>query len=238
VGDYASFARFYDTVMGDPLPKISRVAEAITRHSQGASSVLELGCGTGSILAGLPACLSLTGLDRSPEMLAIARSKVPKARFIEADISSFHLGERFDVIICVFDTLNHLPRFDLWEELFQRVFDHLSGDGLFVFDVNPIGQLRRLSEAPPWVHHFDGNTLVVDVSTSADSLSCWDIRVFEHLADDRFRLHQERIEELGVELAQIKAALSGHFTLVEEADPDGATPTDDSPRAYFVVRRR
>jgi class 3 adenylate cyclase len=101
VVDYASLARFYDAVMGDPLPKSSRVVDAITRHSEGASSVLELGCGTGSVLAGLPASLSVTGLDRSPEMLAIARSKVPKARFIEADISSFDLGERFDVIICV-----------------------------------------------------------------------------------------------------------------------------------------
>jgi SAM-dependent methyltransferase len=238
VAGYASFAQFYDAVMGDPLPRSSRVTDTITRHSAGASSVLELGCGTGSVLAGLPTSLSVTGIDRSPEMLAIASSKVPRGRFIKADISSFDLGERFDVVICVFDTLNHLPRFDLWQELFRRVFEHLNDYGLFVFDVNPIGQLGRLRQAPPLLHDFDGNTLIVDVSLSNDGLSCWDIRVFEHVADNRFVLHRERIEELGVELGQIRLALSDHFTLLEEVDPDGAMPTDDSLRAHFAARRR
>ena len=41
--------------------------------------LLELGCGSGSILAGLRLLDSLVGLDRSPQMLATARRKVPEA---------------------------------------------------------------------------------------------------------------------------------------------------------------
>jgi len=234
---YRSFARFYDALMEDPQPKSARVLDAIEKYLPQASSLLELGCGTGAVLAGLTSLRSLTGLDRSPEMLAIARAKVPSARFIEADMASRDLRERFDVVICVFDTLNHLPSFGLWTGLFDRVYDHLAEGGLFVFDVNPVGQLRRLGDAPPWVDEFDGHTVIMDVQFKEDGPSIWDIRVFERLGGTRFTLHHERIEELGVELNRIKSSLASRFDLLEETDPKGEKPNDESLRAYFVVRR-
>jgi len=235
--DYRSFARFYDTLMDDPQPKSGRVLTAIEKYLPEALSLLELGCGTGSILAGLTTLPSLTGLDRSPEMLAIAQAKVPSARLIEADIASFDLDERFDVVICVFDTLNHLPSFDLWTDLFGHVYDHLVEGGLFVFDVNPIGQLRRLGEDPPWVADFDGNTVIMDVQFGENGPSTWNVRIFEHLADSLFTLHHESIKELGVELARMKSSLVELFDILEETDADGEVPNDESLRAYYVVRR-
>ena len=53
-------------------------------------------------------------------------------------MASFALGEQFHVVICVFDTLNHLPVFDDWRSLFARVHEHLAEGGLFVFDVNTV----------------------------------------------------------------------------------------------------
>jgi SAM-dependent methyltransferase len=76
---YGEFARFYDCMMDDPLTKSAWVVEHIDRYMPEAASLLELGCGTGSVLAGLRAVPSLTGLDLSPAMLAIARAKVPAA---------------------------------------------------------------------------------------------------------------------------------------------------------------
>ena len=67
---YERFARFYDDAMDDPTPRAARVQDFIDRFRPGASSLLELGCGTGSILARLDTVPHLTGLDRSPEMLA------------------------------------------------------------------------------------------------------------------------------------------------------------------------
>jgi SAM-dependent methyltransferase len=238
VPDYRSFARFYDAIMDDPVPKSRRVRTAIDQYLPTASSLLELGCGTGAILSGLSGLGSLTGLDRSPEMLAIARDKVPQARLIEADMTTFAIEERFDVVICVFDTLNHLPSFSLWNDLFQRAHEHLADGGLFVFDVNPIGQLRQLGEAAPWVHEFDGNTVIMGVEPEGDDLWLWETKIFEHLGEGRFALHVERIHELGVELARIKSALAPRFRVLEVTDPAGGAPDDDSIRAYFVARRR
>jgi SAM-dependent methyltransferase len=238
VSDYSKFARFYDSIMVDPRPKSTHVLRVIDKYLPEASSLLELGCGTGAVLAGLSSLPSLTGLDRSPEMLAIAREKVPQARIGEGDIATFDIAERFDVVMCVFDTLNHLPSFSLWNDLFERTFDHLADGGLFVFDVNTIGQLRQLGEAPPWVNNFDGNTVIMDVRLDHEDLWIWEIKIFEHVEEDRFVLHHERIRELGVELKRIESALAQRFTLLEVTDPAGGNPNDDSARAHFVARRR
>jgi SAM-dependent methyltransferase len=237
VPEYERFARFYDAAMDDPSPRGARVLGSIERYLPRASSVLELGCGTGSILAQLTAFPVLTGLDRSPEMLAVASQKVPSARLLQGDIEQFWLGERYDVVVCVFDTLNHLLTFDAWQSMFEAVYDHLTEDGLFIFDVNTLGELRRLGQEPPWVFDFDGHVLIMDVSFAEGGLSEWDIRIFEHRGGSRFDLHREQIGELGVSLHRIKAALQPRFTLLEETSDSGEAPTDSSVKAYFTYRR-
>jgi SAM-dependent methyltransferase len=237
VPDYERFARFYDAAMDDPRPRGARVLRSIEGYLPRAASVLELGCGTGSILAQLTALPFLTGLDRSPEMLAVASQKVPAARLLEGDIEEFWLGERFDVVVCVFDTLNHLLTFEAWQSMFDAVYDHLVDDGLFIFDVNTLGELRRLSEEPPWVFEFDDHVLIMDVTSAEDGLSQWDIRIFEHVGGSRFDLHHEQIGELAVSLQRIRTALEPRFTLLEEASDSGETPTDGSVKAYFTCRR-
>jgi SAM-dependent methyltransferase len=234
---YDQFAPFYDAAMDDPAPRAARVRRAVERFGPEATSLLELGCGTGSILAGLADYPSLTGLDQSVAMLSVASQKVPSARLLQGDIRAFWLGERFDVVCCVFDTLNHLLNFDDWRSMFESVYDHLVPGGLFVFDVNTIGELRRLGDEPPLVFDFGPHVLIMDVTTVGGGLSAWDIRIFEHREGPRFELHRERIGELGVPLARLKEALAPRFHLLDESSDGAEVPTDSSVKAYFVYRR-
>lgn len=239
VADYDVFASFYDQVMGDRAPDTERVRRYIERYRPSATSLLELGCGTGALLAGLPEGMRTTGIDRSREMLKIAARNLPGARFVEDDITAFSLGEQFDVVICAFDTINHLMSFDLWVKLFDRTHEHLVADGLFVFDVNTVGRLRALCRSPAWVADFAGNVMIMNVNPGADdAVSIWDVRVFEKREEDLFQLHRERICELGVPLVWIREALQKHFDLLEEASPGEAPVTDESPRAFFACRNR
>ena len=118
---YADFAKFYDQIMGDRSALIERVRDYVRRYLPDAGSLLELGCGTGAVLAGLADGMQVTGVDLSPEMLAAAAANLTGARLVQADISEFSLGATFDVVICVFDTLNHLPTFDAWLAMFGQV---------------------------------------------------------------------------------------------------------------------
>lgn len=239
--EYDIFSRFYDAVMDDPAPRADRVVQWIERFHPHATSVLELGCGTGSILARLDSVPELTGVDQSSEMLAVARTKVPRARLLAGDMKSFALGERFDVVICVFDSVNHLLFFGDWESMFDAVHQHLVDGGLFIFDVNTVGELRRLGEESPWVDDFDGGVAIIDVSYAEDGesegISVWDIRIFEEVGPSQYELHRERIGELAVRLSRIRMALSSKFALLDERDERGEPPTDDSIKGHFAYLR-
>ena len=236
---YERFARHYDALMaGDPLTNAARVSGYLARHLPAARSLLELGCGSGAILAGLDPQLSMIGVDRSPQMLARARARVPRARLLEGEIATFELGERVDAVICVFDTLNHLERLDSWRALFTRTAAHLGRGGLFAFDVNTVAQLRRLAEASPWIRRLDGATVLQHVDWHGEGRATWHVRIEERLPDGRLARHHERIPELGLPLATIASALEREFELLECSDDDGAAPSDSSPRAYFAYRRR
>jgi SAM-dependent methyltransferase len=236
--DYADFAQFYDRIMGDRSDEIARVQSYIDRHRPEARSLLELGCGTGALLAGFAPGLSVTGIDRSAEMLALAADRVPAAHLVLADMTGFSLPSRFDVVICMFDTLNHLAAFDSWLALFDRVHDHLAAGGLFIFDVNTVGRLDRLNGAPPYLDEFDGNLVLMTVRSAGERLSLWETRIFEQLEEDHYRLHHERIFELGTPLLDIHVALADRFELLEQESLDGSPVSDESDRVFFAFRRR
>lgn len=70
------------------------------------ASVLEVGCGTGTILASLRPARGL-GVDLSPRMVAIAAARHPDLEFVAADAAALPPGEPFDYVI-VPDVVEHL----------------------------------------------------------------------------------------------------------------------------------
>lgn len=234
---YDAFAQFYDRTASIDTATIDRVAGYIARYLPSATSLLELGCGTGTILAAMAASLEVTGVDLSPGMLAVAAGKIPAARLVEADMTSVALDRTFDVVICVSDTINHLPDFGHWVKLFDRVHEHLTENGLFMFDMNTIGSLRRLCRYPSNVRAMGQDILVVDVDSDGDDCATWDVRVFEHLGQDLFRLHRAKVSEMGVPIARIRGALTRNFTVLAEEDGDGGAVTDESRWGFFACRK-
>ncbi|HRS57373.1 MAG TPA: class I SAM-dependent methyltransferase, partial [Desulfomonilia bacterium] len=70
--------------------------------------VLEIGCGTGDLLASLQPTQGM-GIDFSAEMIRRAKKKYPHLRFILCDAHEISLNGQFDVII-LSDLVN-----DLWD---------------------------------------------------------------------------------------------------------------------------
>ena len=69
---------------------------------------LELGCGTGDLLAALEPGVGV-GVDFSGEMIRRARDRHPGLQFVEADVHEFETAETFDVVV-LSDLLN-----DVWD---------------------------------------------------------------------------------------------------------------------------
>src|SRR5437588_3219313 len=151
--------------MGDRAQHAAYLRALIRRHAPGARTVLELGCGTGSILRQLWTHYEVTGVDLSEEMLERAAKKTPGIPLFRADMRTFDLGERFDVVLCVYDSINHLLRFDDWKAVFAGAHKHLNENGVFIFDINTQRRLAAFVGEQPFTQWFgEGNLMLMDVT--------------------------------------------------------------------------
>jgi ubiquinone/menaquinone biosynthesis C-methylase UbiE len=69
---------------------------------------LDVACGTGRHLEFLRRRYEVTGVDLSRPMLREARRRLPKVRLLQGDMRSLDLGERFDVVSCLFSAIGYL----------------------------------------------------------------------------------------------------------------------------------
>ncbi len=69
-------------------------------------------------------------------MLTHARERLPNSSFHLQDMRTFSLSEHFDLILCLYDTINHLTSFDQWQQCFSRMASHLAPGGLCIIDMN------------------------------------------------------------------------------------------------------
>jgi cyclopropane fatty-acyl-phospholipid synthase-like methyltransferase len=224
--------------MGDRSRPVAYLRSLIEKHHPGAATVLELACGTGSVLEQLAAEFEVTGVDLSQGMLDVAADKVPEARLMRADMTRVALDDRFDVVLCVFDSINHLMTFKEWEAVFDRAHEHLAEGGIFVFDVNTARKLTTFAASPWAVTQWfgDDNLMVLEVLHGERDTFVWSIRVFEHLGDGSYQRHREDIREVAFPADRIRRSLRKRFGRVWTYDEERSRPSPASERLHFVCR--
>jgi SAM-dependent methyltransferase len=106
------------------------------RACEGASSVLELGCGWGRVLRALRSPRrTLVGIDTDERFVSMARVEVPGAELLWADMASFELGaRRFDRILVPHSGLWCLPDETTLAACLRSARAHLGAGGQLVFD--------------------------------------------------------------------------------------------------------
>jgi SAM-dependent methyltransferase len=173
---YDLLARHYDAATGDSFSESAFIGSLIRRADSRSVRLLEVACGTGTILARLADRHEVSGLDISPEMLAIARAKLPAGTPLYlADMSSFDLGEKFDVLICIYHGINHLLSFSAWEAFIACARRHLHDDGTLIFDTMTTDDLKMMTRVPEVVEKFGDNYLLIRVRASDDVVFEWNI---------------------------------------------------------------
>jgi SAM-dependent methyltransferase len=135
----AEYAAAYDGLYSDKdyVAECDLIDRIFQRYAAGSvRSVLDLGCGTGNHAIPLSSRgFDVVGVDRSPEMLQIARARGGGARFELGDVTSVRLGETFDAALMMFAVLGYqLSNADVVGAL-QTARAHLEPSGVFVCDV-------------------------------------------------------------------------------------------------------
>lgn len=240
---YTILAAGYDFVMShvDYRFWAEYIHTILQRHHPDAHTVVELGCGTGSLAIGLQPLgrYRYLATDISEAMLEVARHKAAEknadVRFDLADFTEFNVDTPVDVLLLLYDGLNYLLDEDHIRALMRHVFEALAPGGVFIVDQStPANSINN----EPHFEHSDSVGIFSYVRRSSyDAESRFHHTTLEISVDgEDFREeHVQRaydtdeIEGLAAEAGlEIDAAYDGFST-------DGATA--DSERVHWVFRR-
>jgi SAM-dependent methyltransferase len=134
---YRELAQYYDLIYSSKdYRKESARLEAIARRygRGGRSSWLDVACGTGRHLEFLRRRHTAAGIDLSPEMLRLARRRLPGVPLVRGDMRSFRLHRQFDVVTCLFSAIGHLPSKEDVRVAFENFARHLNPRGVAIVE--------------------------------------------------------------------------------------------------------
>lgn len=150
-------AAFYDTVTAADT-RLAGDVEIYADLAPRGGEVLELGAGTGRVaLALAERGFSVTGVEIAPAMLAQAvarRSVTPedvaaRVRLLRGDMTALDLKRTFDLVVCPYFTLAHVPAGVAWRNTFATAARHLATGGLAAFHLPLIEIMRAPGPARP-----------------------------------------------------------------------------------------
>jgi ubiquinone/menaquinone biosynthesis C-methylase UbiE len=251
---YEKFAYTYDRLMREmPYDDWLRFAqEAWAEYGLKPKSIVDLGCGTGSISIPLALeGLNVTGIDLSEDMLAVAQQKaeghhpLPKGgslTWVHQDIREWQLTGEADTVISFCDCLNYLLEESDIIEAFQQTYKGLKPGGIFVFDVHTPRQLQNYAESQPfslneediayiWTSEYDEGRMEIEHALTIFIQDGEDKDSFQRIEEN----HTQRAYPLKWLEQQLLAA--GFSEIRQAADFRWQLPTLSSERAFFAARK-
>jgi SAM-dependent methyltransferase len=176
---FTKSARFYDALyhFKDYAAASSQLHALVQQHVPNARSLLDVGCGTGKHLEHLQHHYRVVGLDLNPDLLAIAVARCPGVLFHQGDMVDFRLGERFDVVTCLFSAIAYVKSLENMERAVAAMVRHLRPGGLLIVEpwVSPdqywVGRVTanfvnepELKIAWMYISEIEGSVSIFDIN--------------------------------------------------------------------------
>ncbi len=228
---YKYLAEYYDRVF---TPGVSGIQEATRRAVMGSilpqvQSACDLACGSGTTAVSLEKMgIRMFAVDNSPGMCRLARRKARRAgvalRVLQADMRSFRLPERVDLVLCEGDAINHLDRKAELKRVARSVARALRPGGWFYFDVNNRAGFKSYWK-DTWWNEKPGVVMVMRNGNDACNDRAWcDVEWFIRVAGRNWQRWREHVQEVCWSASEIRATL-------KDAGFGRVRATDASP--YF-----
>jgi len=245
---YSGFASIYDRLMQD-IPYqgwVDYLGRLFERHEIRPGDILDIGCGTGNVTIPLAEMgYNLTGIDISPEMLAVAeekaRSKGLKIKWIQQDMKEMDLGSlQFDLVVSMTDSLNYLQGEQELRQVFTGVKALLRSGGWFVFDLNSYYKIQEVFGNHVFTLLEDDIAYIWENTFDHDTNACLiNLTFFVRERDGKYRRFSEQHREMGYETDKVCDLLAESGFRVEAVYAEGTFkgPGGKTERIYFVARR-
>lgn len=245
---FGDLAPHYDELM-DVVPYnawVDYIELLLSLYSHEPQRVLDCACGTGNVsfemaLRGW----HIVGVDISVPMIEVAQQKVRETliasdlTFYADDLTTFDLGEKFDTVTCLYDSLNYILEPEKLQAAFEHIRAHTEDYGLFIFDMNSDWAFeadlftQRNMDARrdlnyDWTANYDADSRICNVQMTFR-------RKDENGATENFyETHRER----AYTLSEVKTLLANSgWKLLRSFDAYTLNPPHkNSERWYFVAR--
>ncbi|WP_251942864.1 class I SAM-dependent methyltransferase [Staphylococcus sp. Marseille-Q5304] len=236
---YEEMSLFYDQLTFDQ-PYESWL-DIVNHFSLKKSSILDLGCGTGSFTTLLESFDEVTGMDLSIDMLSVATQKSNNVNWIEGDMTEFNLDKQFDVITIFCDSLNYLPNEDDVIATFYNVFKHLDQEGTFMFDVHTVHKMNTLFNNQSYIDESEDVFLAWEAVRGEEPLSVWhDMTFFINQSEHNYKRFDESHYQRTFTEAKYKEMLTRvGFSKIDTFVDFEIEHHDDNAaeRLFFIVRK-
>lgn len=187
---YKIFSKLYDKFMkySDYGAWENQMEELIKEGKPNGNTLLDIGCGTGELLLRMAKNYKCDGMDLSEDMLKIAFKKLKhrEVGLFLGNMIDFDTGKTYDIMVSLFDTVNHILTLDELECHFKSVYKSLNPNGIYIFDVvdrkfmnemfpNDLFVDNRKDLTCIWEHEIDGDIDYIDATYFLkNSRGSWD----------------------------------------------------------------
>lgn len=244
---YTGFAYVYDEYMDNiPYEEWGQYMIALLKENgvSGDSSVLELGCGTGTVTRMLAKeGYDCVGLDMSEDMLSIASEKTfeegSQVIYTCQDMRDFEVPYEVDGMISIGDSMNYITSVPDLESVFACVSENLKKGGVFIFDLKTIHFFRDILSDNTYAQNRDDSAFIWDNCYEEKTRNnIYNLAVFVLNEDGAFDRYEENHCQHGFTMEEVlSSAEAAGLTCTATYDAfSHDAPKDDSERLYFVFK--
>jgi SAM-dependent methyltransferase len=133
---FSATADLYDEIYSfkDYAEEALKIRNLIERERPGAKTILDIACGTAEHARLLSGNFKIDGIDIEPKFVEIARAKNPGGIYSVADMRTFDLGKRYDVVQCLFSSIGYLLTPQDIVAALRRFRAHLAPGGIILVE--------------------------------------------------------------------------------------------------------
>ena len=245
---YTGFAYVYDEYMDNiPYEEWGEYMMTLLKENgvSDGMSVLELGCGTGTVTRMLSKSgYDCVGLDMSEDMLSIASDKTFEEDlhiiYTCQDMRDFEVPYSMDAMISIGDSMNYITCVDDLENVFSCVRENLKENGVFIFDLKTIHFFRDILADNTYAQNRDDSAFIWDNYYDEEERNNeYELAVFVKNEDGTFDRFEEQHYQHGFTIEEVTGAARKaglYVKSIYNAFTKDA-PDDSSERLYFIITR-
>lgn len=170
-----SFAEIYDIITRHKSYDLEVAALAAflrDRMDAGGASLLDLGCGTGTHAIRMAGeGFTVTGIDLSPDMISVAKSKNSGVDFQSVDIRDF-AGNGFHCVTCLFNVVNCLSSYRELENMLAAARARMVEGGIILVEAwNAVAVMADPPQVVCREYPFEGGVIRREVTPECDFMN-------------------------------------------------------------------